>query len=126
MKDLLNISRVVRACRFSWQGLRHAARHEPAFRQELAVAAFALPIGLYLGQGGVEKAVLAASIMLVLLTEILNTAIEAVVNRISTEQHPLSGLAKDLGSAAVFLALVLAALVWGLILWPQLAALLVP
>lgn len=85
------------------------------------MAALALPLGLYLGQGGVEKALLAASIMLVLLTEILNTAIEAVVNRISTEQHPLSGLAKDLGSAAVFLALVLAALVWGLILWPQLA-----
>ena len=62
MKDLLNMGRVIRACRFSWQGLSHAARHEPAFRQELAVAAVALPVAIYLGQSNVEKALLAASI----------------------------------------------------------------
>jgi diacylglycerol kinase (ATP) len=116
MSDLLNFSRVFRAARYSWQGLRHAARHESAFRQELAIATVLVPLGLWLGQSGVEKALLIGSVLLVLIVELLNTAIEAAINRIGPEQHPLSGQAKDMGSAAVFIALLSAAITWFLIL----------
>ncbi len=81
------------------------------------LVAAGLPLGLWLGPGGVEKALLAGSLVLVLIVELLNSALEAVVDRIGAERHPLSGRAKDLGSAAVLLTLLLAAGVWGLVLW---------
>jgi diacylglycerol kinase (ATP) len=108
--------RILRAAGYSWRGLRAAARGEAAFRQELVLAALGMPLGLWLGEGGVEKAMLTASLLLVLIVELLNSALEAVVDRIGEERHPLSGMAKDLGSAAVLLALLLAASVWSLVL----------
>ena len=110
------ITRVIQASHFSWQGLCAAWRHEAAFRQEVGLALLLVPLGLYLGEGGVEKALLVASVLLVLLVEILNSALEAVVDRFGGENHELSGRAKDQGSAAVAIAIVILASVWGLVL----------
>ena len=112
--------RAWRALGYSFRGLRAALRHESAFRQELALGLALIPLGLWLGANGVEKALLAGSWLLVLLVELLNSAIEAVVDRVGAERHELSGRAKDMGSAAVLLAILLAILVWGLILAPRL------
>ena len=101
---------------FSLAGLRAAWRHESAFRQECCLALLMIPSGLWLGENAVERSLLIGTVFLVLITEILNSAIEAVVDRVSTERHKLSGQAKDMGSAAVFLALVLAGCTWSLIL----------
>lgn len=84
---------------------------------EILLALFLIPLGLYLGEGGVEKALLTGSVLLVLIVEVLNSAIENVVDRFGGEQHELSGQAKDQGSAAVFLSLLLVPLVWGLVLF---------
>jgi len=111
------LKRVLDATRYSLAGLAAACRHEAAFRQELALAAVLLPLALWLGEDGAERALLAGSVVLVLVVEVLNSAVEAVVDRIGDEIHPLAGRAKDLGSAAVFLALANAALVWLLVLW---------
>lgn len=119
MQSVLDWRRVLRAARYSWQGLTAVTRQEASFRQELAATAVLLPLGLWLGQGGVEKALLAGTLLVVLIVELLNTGIETAINRISPELHPLSGLAKDIGSAAVMLAMLLVAMVWGLLLWPQ-------
>ncbi|MCP5328521.1 MAG: diacylglycerol kinase [Sinobacteraceae bacterium] len=108
-----------RACGNSWQGLAGAWREEAAFRQELALAALVIPLGLWLGRSGVERALLIAPMVLLLIVELLNSAVEAVVDRIGLERHPLSGLAKDLGSAAVLLSLILLAAVWGLVLFDR-------
>ena len=110
------LQRIINACGYSIQGFKACYRHEAAFRQELAALLVLLPLALYLGKSGVERALLAGSLLLVLLMELLNSAIEAVVDRFGNEQHELSGRAKDIGSAAVFLAIVLALLTWGLIL----------
>jgi diacylglycerol kinase (ATP) len=118
----LDVSRIVRATQFSLAGLRAAWREEAAFRQEAIVACVMLPLALWVGRGWLETAFLAACVLLVLLTELLNSAIEAVVDRVSTERHPLAGRAKDLGSAAVMLALVICGLAWGLALWHRLTA----
>ena len=112
-----DLGRIVRAAGHSWRGLTRAARFEAAFRQELVLAAVGVPLGLWLGGDGVDKALLAGSLVLVLIVELLNSGLEAVVDRIGEERHPLSGAAKDLGSAAVFLALLLTAGVWVLVLW---------
>ena len=109
-------TRLIRAFGASCKGLAGAFREEAAFRQELAFAAVALPLGLGLGRSGVERALLAAPVMLVLIVELLNSAIEAAVDRMGPEPHELSGLAKDIGSAAVSLSFVLFALVWILVL----------
>jgi diacylglycerol kinase (ATP) len=111
------ITRLVKATRFSWQGLRAAYCHEEAFRQETWLCLVLIPLGLYLGVGGVEKALLVASVLLLPVVEILNSAIEAVVDRVGEEHHELSGRAKDMGSAAVALAILLMASVWGLVLF---------
>jgi len=108
--------RLINATRYSWQGFRAAYRKEEAFRQETWLALVAIPLGLWLGDSGVERALLVGVILLVLIVELLNTGIENVVDRVGTEPHKLSGRAKDVGSAAVLLTLVLAALVWGLVL----------
>ncbi len=116
--DNRGLARAWRALGYSLAGLRAAWRHESAFRQELLVALIVIPLGLWLGQGGVEKVLLAGSWVLVLIVELLNSAIEAVVDRIGQERHELAGRAKDLGSAAVLLTILLAILIWGLILLP--------
>ena len=110
------LTRIIKAAVFSWQGFKAAYKHAEAFRQELLLAIVLIPLGFYLGQGGVEKALLVSSVILLLLVEILNSAVEAVVDRFGGEMHELSGRAKDMGSSAVFLALVYLVLVWGLIL----------
>jgi diacylglycerol kinase (ATP) len=108
--------RLIDATRWSLAGLAAAFRHEAAFRQEVLCTVLLVPLGLWLGDDGVEKAMLVASVMLVLVVELLNSAIEAAVDRISPEQHELAGRAKDIGSAAVMVSLVLCAAVWLLVL----------
>ena len=102
------------------KGLRAAWRHEASFRLEAMLAVVLVPLGLWLGEGGVEKLLLVLGPLLVLSAELLNSAIEAVVDKVSPEFNELAGRAKDMGSAAVFVLLVLVALSWGLILWPRL------
>lgn len=114
----LGLKRILLAAKYSWQGFRAAYRKEEAFRQEVWLAIFAVPLGFYLGSDGVERALLVGSILLVLIVELLNTGIENVVDRVGTDLHKLSGRAKDMGSAAVFTSLILAAMVWLSILWP--------
>lgn len=116
MSKATGLRRIVNAARYSTDGILACLRAEAAFRQECLLALVLVPLGLYLGDGAAEKALLAGSVMLVLIIEIINSAIERVVDRISDERHPLSKEAKDMGSAAVLIALALAALVWGLIL----------
>jgi diacylglycerol kinase (ATP) len=110
------LTRVLRAAAVSWQGLVGAVRQEAAFRQELALAVILVPLGLWLGRSGLERAALIAPMLLVLIVEMLNSAIEAVVDRVGLERNRLSGLAKDMGSAAVLLCFVLLVTVWLLIL----------
>ena len=109
-------TRLVKASQYSWQGLRAAYRHEEAFRQELWLSIVLIPLGFWLGQTGIERALLAGSVILLLLVEMLNSAIEAVVDRIGDEQHELSGRAKDMGSAAVAISIGLIVVVWALVL----------
>ncbi len=108
--------RLFRAFGASAKGLVGAFREEAAFRQELAFAVVAIPLGAWLGRSGVERALLIAPVLLVLVVELLNSAIEAAIDRIGLERHRLSGLAKDIGSAAVLLSFVLLAVVWALVL----------
>lgn len=117
-KGNTGLLRLYKALGYSRDGLRAAWRHEAAFREEVLLALVAVPLGLWLGRTGLEKALLAASVLLVLVVELLNSAVEAVVDRVSAERHDLSKRAKDLGSAAVLLTLAAAALVWALVLWP--------
>ena len=109
-------TRIIKAAGYSWAGLKAAFKHEAAFRQELALCVVMIPLGIWLGQTGVERALLIGSLLLVLIVELLNSAVEAVVDRFGGEQHELSGRAKDIGSAAVFIALLNVAIVWGLVL----------
>lgn len=109
-------TRLFRAAGASGRGLVGAFREEAAFRQELGLALFVIPAGLWLGQTGVERALLVAPMLLVLVVELVNSAIEATVDRIGLERHVLAGLAKDIGSAAVFMAFVLLGAVWLLVL----------
>lgn len=119
-KGVTDIKRIIRATAYSLVGLKAAIVGEAAFRQELLLFVVLAPLGAWLGQTGVERALLIGSLMVVLIVELLNSALEAVVNRIGTERHQLSGIAKDLGSAAVFVALALAVVVWALLLVPRL------
>jgi diacylglycerol kinase (ATP) len=114
-KGETGLKRVLSATRNSIAGLREALRCEDAFRQELILAAVLVPAGLWIGTTGVQKALLIGSVLLVLIVELLNSAIEATVDRISFENHRLAKRAKDIGSAAVMLTLLNAALIWGLI-----------
>ena len=110
------VKRVINASKFSWQGLKAAYENEAAFRQEIILAVILAPAGLLLGNNGLEKALLISVLMLVLIVELLNSAIESVVDRFGGEQHELSGRAKDIGSAAVFIALINVPVVWILVL----------
>ena len=109
-------TRILRAVGSSVRGLLGAFREEAAFRQELAFAVLVIPLGLWLGHSGVERALLIAPMLLILIVELLNSAIEATVDRIGFERHALAGLAKDIGSAAVFVSFMLLAAVWLLVL----------
>jgi diacylglycerol kinase (ATP) len=115
-KGETGIKRVVSAARNSFAGLAEAVRHEDAFRQELILAAIFVPLAFWVGSDGLERALLIGSVLLVLIVELLNSAIEATVDRISFENHRLAKRAKDLGSAAVMLALICAGATWLLIL----------
>ncbi|WP_290789291.1 diacylglycerol kinase [Halomonas sp.] len=106
---------LVHSTRYSLKGLRAAWRHESAFRQELALGVLLLPLAWWIGQGPVEWVLLIGSCLLVLVVELINSAIESVVDRIGIEHHELSGRAKDLGSAAVMVALGLVVLTWVLL-----------
>jgi len=116
------VRRVVNATFFSLAGLRAAWRSEAAFRQECALAIVLIPLGVWLGNNAVERVLLIGSCLLVLIVELLNTAVEFVVDRVGTDHHELSGHAKDVGSAAVFVSLALVLVTWGLIGWQKLAA----
>jgi len=119
-KDATGVRRLVNATRNSLEGLAAAVRHEAAFRQELLLAALLVPLGLWLGEDGISRALLVGSVLLLLVVELLNSAIEAVVDRVSLEHHDLAKRAKDYGSAAVMIALAATALVWLLLLLPRL------
>ena len=106
-----------RATGIALQGLRAAWRHEDAFRQEVLVAAIAIPVALLLPASPLGKVMMIASILLVLIVELLNSALESAVDHTSLEQHPLAKRAKDIASAAVFLSIVNALVVWGLVLF---------
>lgn len=110
------IARLIAAARYSYAGLRSAFASEEAFRMEVFGLIILTPLALYFGQTPVERVLLIGSVMVLLIVELLNTAVEAVVDRIGSEYHELSRQAKDIGSAAVFIGMVLVALVWGLIL----------
>jgi diacylglycerol kinase (ATP) len=110
------LTRILRAVGSSVRGLHGAFREEAAFRQELALATLVIPLGLWLGHSGVERALLIAPVLLILIVELLNSAIEATVDRIGFERHALAGLAKDIGSAAVFVSFMLLVAVWLLVL----------
>jgi diacylglycerol kinase (ATP) len=112
----VGITRIVRAFGATARGLAGAFRSEAAFRQELGLAVAVIPLGLWLGHDGLERALLTAPMLLILIVELLNSAIEAAIDRIGFERHELSGLAKDLGSAAVFVAFLLLGGVWLLVL----------
>lgn len=107
--------RLRKATEYSWQGLRSAWRHESAFRQECLIGLILLPCAFLLGQDLVQTALLIAVCLLVLITELLNSALEAAVDRTGTEQNDLAGRAKDMGSAAVALSLALVWITWGLV-----------
>lgn len=118
-KGRTGLDRIVHAAGYSVAGLRAAYRGESAFRQEFWLAAVMLPLAAWLGRGWVETSLLAGSVMLVLVVELLNSAVESTVDRVSLELHDLSKRAKDFGSAAVLLSLLLAAAVWLGALWAR-------
>jgi len=120
-KGKTGIARIIQATWNSFAGLADAWKHESAFRQEVLLAVVLVPSALFLPLDRVEKALLIASVLLVLIVELLNSGIEAAIDRVSFELHDLSKRAKDLASAAVFLSLVLCAGIWLSALWQRLA-----
>jgi diacylglycerol kinase (ATP) len=113
---LSGVRRLVLAFLNSWKGFKGAFKFEAAFRQEVALSVVLIPLGVYLGKTGIERALLVGSMLLVLIVELLNTGIETVVDRIGLERHELSGLAKDVGSTAVLISFALLGVIWGFIL----------
>jgi diacylglycerol kinase (ATP) len=113
------VRRIINATFFSFAGLRTAWRNEAAFRQECAACLVMIPLAFWLGRTAVERALLIGSCLLVLIVELLNSAVEAAIDRVGTDPHRLAREAKDLGSAAVFVGLLLTGLVWGLIAWAR-------
>ena len=117
-KDTI-IAHILNAVIWSMAGIKAAWKNEQAFRWEAAIVLLMMPVGLWLGRTAVEWALLIASAMSILITELLNSAVEAVVDRIGPERHELSKRAKDLGSAAAFISMITAAVVWGLIAYER-------
>lgn len=116
-KGKTGVRRIWNALFYSMAGLKAAFLHEDAFRQEAILAVLLIPAALFLPASGVGKAVMIAAVLLVIVVELLNSAVEAAVDRISLEHHRLAKRAKDIGSAAVFVSLVNVPLVWILVLW---------
>ena len=112
--------RILLATKWSLQGLRAAWLHESSFRLEVYLLAIMGPLALWLGADGIERALLLGSCLMVLAAELLNSAIEAIIERYGGEHHELAGRAKDMGSAAVFVTMMNVLLTWGLVLWPRL------
>ncbi len=115
-KGKTGLRRVLNAAGYSWAGLAAAFKHEDAFRQELFLALLLIPLAIYLGETGIERALMIAAVLGVLIVELLNSAVEAAVDRISLDHHLLIKRAKDMGSAAVMLALMNVIITWGLVL----------
>lgn len=115
-KGKTGLRRLINAFGYSIEGFKAAFHHEDAFRQEVFLAIVLIPLAIYLGSDATEKALMIASVILVMIVELLNSAIEAAVDHTSTDHHALAKRAKDIGSAAVFLALTTVSLVWGLML----------
>jgi diacylglycerol kinase (ATP) len=115
-KGKTGLRRLLNAIGYSLQGFRSAYKHEEAFRQEVLLAAVLIPLALALPLPGTSRAIMVGSVMLVLIVELLNSAVEAAVDRVSLENHRLAARAKDIGSAAVFLSLANVAIVWALVL----------
>ncbi len=116
-KGKTGLQRILNAAGYSWAGMRAAFRHEDAFRQEVFLALLLIPLALYLGETGMARALMIAAVLGVLIVELLNSAIEAAVDRISLEHHLLIKRAKDMGSAAVMIALLNVCIVWALVLF---------
>ena len=116
-KGKKGLTRLWNALGYSRDGLSAAWTNEAAFREEVLLAAIAIPLAFYLGKTGVERALLVGSIIFILIVEILNSAVEAVVDKASPEKHELAKRAKDMGSAAVLLSLLNAAVIWACVLW---------
>ncbi|WP_205201629.1 diacylglycerol kinase [Azonexus hydrophilus] len=121
-KGKQGLTRLFNALGYSRDGLAAAWKHEAAFREEVLLLLLAVPLALYFGQDGLARALLIGSILLVLIVEILNSGLEAIVDKASPEKHELAKRAKDMGSAAVLLALINAAVVWACVLWPGTAS----
>ena len=115
-KGKTGIKRLANAFTYSVAGTFAAFKHEDAFRQEVILSAVLIPLALYLGQTVIEQALMITSVLLVIIVELLNSSVEATVDRISVKRHKLSKRAKDIGSAAVFFSLINAAVIWFLIL----------
>jgi len=111
------VTRWIKALGFTWLGLKAAFKHEEAFRQEVLLLIVSTPLAMWLGENGIDVALLIGSVLLLLIVELLNSAVEAVVDRFGGEIHELSGRAKDMGSAAVFVAMINVAMVWGLVIF---------
>jgi len=111
------IKRIINATGYSIRGLSAAFKYESAFRQELALVVILAPVAIYAGQTNVERSILIGSLLLVLIVELLNSSIEAIVDRVGHEHHELSGQAKDIGSAAVFVSLANVVIVWIVIIF---------
>jgi diacylglycerol kinase (ATP) len=120
-KGRTGLDRIVRAVGYSWDGLRAAYRNESAFRQETWLAAALLPLSFWVGRSWVEVTLLAGSVLLVMIVELLNSAVEATVDRISFDLHELAKRAKDFGSAAVLIAVTGCGGIWAAALWTRLA-----
>ncbi|WP_312414281.1 diacylglycerol kinase [Pseudescherichia sp.] len=112
------LTRIIKAAGYSWKGVRAAWLNEAAFRQESVAVILAVVIACWLDVDAITRVLLIGSVVLVMIVEILNSAIEAVVDRIGTDFHELSGRAKDMGSAAVLMSILLALATWGILLWP--------
>jgi diacylglycerol kinase (ATP) len=115
-KGKTGLQRIMNAAGYSWAGLCAAFKHEDAFRQEVFLLALLVPLAVYLGDSGIERALMIAALLGVLIVELLNSAVEAAVDRVSLERHPLIKRAKDMGSAAVMLSLANVVMVWALVL----------
>ena len=118
-KGKKGLTRLWNALGYSRDGIRAAWQNEAAFREEILLAAIALPLAFYLGKNGIERALMIGAVLLILIVEILNSAVEAVVDKASPEKHELAKRAKDMGSAAVLFSLINAAVIWVCVLWPS-------
>jgi diacylglycerol kinase (ATP) len=119
--DTTGIKRIINAFGFSFLGIKAAFKYESAFRQEIAFCVLLIPLAFWVGQTAVERALLVGVLLLVLIVELVNSAIEAIVDRVGSEHHELSGRAKDIGSAAVLISLINSSAIWGFIVfnrWP--------